>query len=664
MYLGDGLLFELQNGKPKLVVLNQRVDRNNVKNSLRTRPRGTKTHLAEGGNSFRTVGVAARVRGGLTASKTWERPTITPGVKTAPKIKSELQKSSCTSGEGTSSQTAETSGPTNLLDVDLPKDVAVCSSGEEDLHDIQDVPVETGESGLAVQDELAEGGDETTRNEMSPQETVSKSYGGLVGWLEQRDVDTRVNEKEKKARWLQQLNAQMELKQQQCLPSVRLQVEEEGGSERPLQLRSRHREQPAAIRSSLRLGAVTPEEEAWAFEKREEQRKLWLEDLDRQKEESSQRRRREKILLAQEEDHQLWAAHFDSMQRKAPVLTLPPAVDREPSPTSSTTGDGDIPAAGGGAKDASKSSYLRSMTALLDPIQMEERERRRLKQLQQQKDIQAQVEERQKQKREEEARRKEKEEEEERKVVLERDALIRRFQQEEDKQRERGKEQPKIDAEDGERKESLHGRAPHPAGSADDRRDTAVQTDTLAAAPSTCICKAGKENTAAKGGPTLKTEKTKPGWNKRRPDRRFIPASERYPATLQRSRQESRLKRQEEMLGLQERNCQSRKDNWKGAGTSAQRECSPPNTQPSVPEFQFIPYIRTEDVIHSDPTQTPFQSHKAPSPQRQQEILRGLQQLRQGLLQKQKELESDLRRGGNQRSAPSKSSDSRGLKDL
>ncbi|XP_077582755.1 coiled-coil domain-containing protein 66 isoform X2 [Stigmatopora nigra] len=641
MYLGDGLLFELQNGKPKLVVLNQRVERNNVKNSLRTRPRGTKTQLAESGNSFRTGAVAARLRGGLTASKTWERTTIMPGVKTAPK-------------------TAETSGLTNSLDVDLPRDVVVCSSGEEDLHDIQDAPVETGESSLPLQDELAEAGDGKTRNEMSPQETVSKSYGGLVGWLEQRDVDTRVSEKEKKAQWLQQLDAQVVLKQQQCLPLV----EEEGGSERPLQLRSHHREQPAAIRSSLRLGAVTPEEEAWAFQKREEQRKLWLEDLDRQKEESSQRRRQEKTLLAQEEDHQLWAAHFDSMQRKAPALTLPPPVDREPTPTSSTTGGGDVPTVGGGAKDAPKSSYLRSMTALLDPIQMEERERRRLKQLQQQRDIQAQVEERQKQKREEEARRKEKEEQEERKVLLERDALIRRFQQEEVKQRDRGKEQPKIDAEDGERKKSVHGCAPHPARSADERRDTAVQTDTLTAASSTCICKAGKENTAAKGGPTLKTEKTKPGWNKRRPDQRFIPASERYPATLQRSRQESRLKRQEEMLGLQERNCQSRKDNWKRAGTSAQRECSPPNTQPSVPEFQFIPYIRTEDVIHLDPTQTPFQSQSAPSPQRQQEIFRGLQQLRQGLLQKQKELESDLRGGGNQRSAPSKSSHSRGLKDL
>lgn len=45
-----------------------------------------------------------------------------------------------------------------------------------------------------------------------------------------------------------------------------------------------------------------------------------------------------------------------------------------------------------------------------------------------------------------------------------------------------------------------------------------------------------------------------------RPSRRFVPASERYPASLQRNRQESRLKRQAELLALQERACLSRTD--------------------------------------------------------------------------------------------------------
>lgn len=45
-----------------------------------------------------------------------------------------------------------------------------------------------------------------------------------------------------------------------------------------------------------------------------------------------------------------------------------------------------------------------------------------------------------------------------------------------------------------------------------------------------------------------------------RPNRRFVPASERYPASLQRNRQESRLKRQAELLALQERACLPRTD--------------------------------------------------------------------------------------------------------
>lgn len=45
-----------------------------------------------------------------------------------------------------------------------------------------------------------------------------------------------------------------------------------------------------------------------------------------------------------------------------------------------------------------------------------------------------------------------------------------------------------------------------------------------------------------------------------RPNRQFVPASERYPAALQRNRQESRLKRQAELLALQERTCLLRTD--------------------------------------------------------------------------------------------------------
>ena len=50
----------------------------------------------------------------------------------------------------------------------------------------------------------------------------------------------------------------------------------------------------------------------------------------------------------------------------------------------------------------------------------------------------------------------------------------------------------------------------------------------------------------------------RPEWNSQRPGRRFVPASERYPAGLQQSRQEKRLRRQIELMTLVERNTASR----------------------------------------------------------------------------------------------------------
>lgn len=40
-------------------------------------------------------------------------------------------------------------------------------------------------------------------------------------------------------------------------------------------------------------------EEVSTVEKREEQRRLWLEELDRQREETTERKRREKLLQSQ-----------------------------------------------------------------------------------------------------------------------------------------------------------------------------------------------------------------------------------------------------------------------------------------------------------------------------------------------------------------------------
>ncbi|NXH22953.1 CCD66 protein, partial [Bucco capensis] len=86
-----------------------------------------------------------------------------------------------------------------------------------------------------------------------------------------------------------------------------------------------------------------------------------------------------------------------------------------------------------------KVSFLRSMTALLDPAQIEERERRRQKQLEHQKAIMAQVEEKRKKKQLEEEQRKWEEQEEEQRLAREKEQMQKQF--EEDKLKQKQKEE-------------------------------------------------------------------------------------------------------------------------------------------------------------------------------------------------------------------------------
>lgn len=50
----------------------------------------------------------------------------------------------------------------------------------------------------------------------------------------------------------------------------------------------------------------------------------------------------------------------------------------------------------------------------------------------------------------------------------------------------------------------------------------------------------------------------RPEWNTHRPGKAFVPASERYPATQQKHRQENKMRRQMELMNLAERNTRSR----------------------------------------------------------------------------------------------------------
>ncbi|XP_062057100.1 coiled-coil domain-containing protein 66 isoform X5 [Lepus europaeus] len=84
-----------------------------------------------------------------------------------------------------------------------------------------------------------------------------------------------------------------------------------------------------------------------------------------------------------------------------------------------------------------KTNFLRSMTALLDPAQIEERERRRQKQLEHQKAITAQVEERRRKKQLEEEQRKREEQEEELRLAREREEMQKQYEEDLLKQKQK-----------------------------------------------------------------------------------------------------------------------------------------------------------------------------------------------------------------------------------
>ncbi|XP_053724880.1 coiled-coil domain-containing protein 66 isoform X2 [Synchiropus splendidus] len=803
MNLGDGLLFELENGKPKLIILSRDVQKNPVKSSLRSRAGsvlGSRQlsclEEAQVEQSVRqqaarsTEGRINLARKSINAleskhikSKTSRTHSQPATATAAPKVKSNrykqagsakvqtglVQKKAGLKG-GTDSVVCLTndqlqqilkavqtssSGPTLVTDAPEESDVLNEDPKLESFlkrDRLEDV-TQDDKCGEDV-DQPREGGGK----EMSVDKD-SRSSGGLLHWMQERESDSRAAIRAKRAQWRRELSEQLAQKQRQ---SASLQVQNSTDTALTAPGSSIHQEQTAAVRSILQIGEVTSMEERLKEDRREEQRRRWLEELDRQREETSERRRREKFLQSQTEDHDHWASHFDSLQRRFPAVTAAPPSVSEPGwePTSSLSlweaaSSCGVDSVVGASVDLSgrfptRTSYLRSMTALLDPVQIEERERKRLKQLEQQRVIDAQVEERRLQKQKEAEMRKAEEEEEEGRLVLERAALQKQYEEERETQKEQQKAnedgvvQPELscgrshcdvtdlepharpaqtEVTSAERSEPMVSR---PVSS---YKDTAVQTDTdLTLLPGTekkldgaeassriqrpshhpptstrlLKVKSGKENICAGAGgvdpyqPFARSERSKkdkkrPEWNTQRPSQRFVPASERYPVPLQRVRQESRLKRQAELMALQEKtrvtqeprlssNLPQRRSNKSdsrgpvfSATVSMERGRTPtlPSlrsdaqtslSRPQLPVLEFVPYVRTDEVFNLDPLEpahmpeTRTEAHQAP-PQdvpvqpemlynsyshQKQEILRGLAQLRQGLLQKQRELESDL----------------------
>ncbi|NXI52563.1 CCD66 protein, partial [Chloroceryle aenea] len=210
--------------------------------------------------------------------------------------------------------------------------------------------------------------------------------------------------------------------------------------------------------------AAVPQERPFSALKHEQQKK-WLEELDKQKEEAKLRKIEEKLNLSKAEEHDRWAVHFDSlknhlnanaqqhvdgMYKKQPEsLCLSPdpkeltAFIHPSSPASLgnlvplNVGNADKAAKTSALEHSQKVSFLRSMTALLDPAQIEERDRRRQKQLEHQKAIMAQVEEKRKKKQLEEEQRKWEEQEEELRLAQEKVQMQKQFEEDRMKQKEK-----------------------------------------------------------------------------------------------------------------------------------------------------------------------------------------------------------------------------------
>ncbi|XP_059017221.1 coiled-coil domain-containing protein 66 isoform X5 [Mustela lutreola] len=216
-------------------------------------------------------------------------------------------------------------------------------------------------------------------------------------------------------------------------------------------------------RASQILEEAVPRERPFSAMKQEQQRK-WIEALNKQIEDDRQRKIEEKITSSKGEEHDRWAMHFDSLKTYpasqsqlsswsthnqpeyfcvspdtheladiSSVYTPMTGSQVEPSEEEHIA----KPVRDKTMADSQKTNFLRSMTALLDPAQIEERERRRQKQLEHQKAITAQVEEKRRKKQLEEQQRKKEEQEEERRLAREREEMQKQYEEDILKQKQK-----------------------------------------------------------------------------------------------------------------------------------------------------------------------------------------------------------------------------------
>ncbi|XP_023056892.1 coiled-coil domain-containing protein 66 isoform X3 [Piliocolobus tephrosceles] len=174
--------------------------------------------------------------------------------------------------------------------------------------------------------------------------------------------------------------------------------------------------------------------------KQELQRK-WIEELNKQIEDDRQRKIEEKIIhskLSSRSTHkqpEYFCVSPDTQELADVSSVCTPTTGSQVEPS-------EVEHRAKPIKDvvratSKKTNFFRSMTALLDPAQIEERDRRRQKQLEHQKAITAQVEEKRRKKQLEEEQRKKEEQEEELRLAQEREEMQKQYEEDILKQKQK-----------------------------------------------------------------------------------------------------------------------------------------------------------------------------------------------------------------------------------
>ncbi|XP_042604791.1 coiled-coil domain-containing protein 66-like isoform X1 [Cyprinus carpio] len=479
--LGDGLLFELENGKPRLVLAKYGAESKstNKKGSCQIPPRN-KTHKII--NSKQCPPQPDKAEREKRSKNTAAVSCVGQNSTGGPKSRSSEAVRVQSDSSRNDSVTQQKESMVCLTQEQFQQILStISSSSAANTHTHTAEPVASSEENCPGTTGTAEElilDNHNYRHRASQEKTdrqplSDEQHSGLFSTFGERERD-RDKLEARRAQWRRELDEQMALKRQQkgslkdmkahsesCEARLKDLPETDGPSSRraagaessnrraPVQTQ---RELPAASRSAFIVGEAAPVEDLFSAQRQEQQRR-WLQELDKQREEDKLRRQHDKEINSQAEDIELWAVHFDSLHQPSAVGPERGVPDpssclshRSVSGALSTAWDGSSAFGGDSLGRASvdttqgnqqRSSYLRTMTALLDPAQIEERERRKLKQLEHQRAIEAQVEERRRQKEKEEATRQAQEQDEERRLEREREQLQQQYMKDTERQRHR-----------------------------------------------------------------------------------------------------------------------------------------------------------------------------------------------------------------------------------